>query len=172
MLSQKAIARGALKRAIERAVNSRNSLGRNGRSAPELHDADDLLAEALARPADHDRVDDVRVAPQHLLDLLDEDLLAAAVDHQRVAPEEHDLSVGREPRAVARDGDALAVDEREGLLGLLRVAEIAERDVAAPRGPADLFVARREEAATIRRQHGGAGCRGEGARRPRAPVAP
>ena len=30
-------------------------------------------------PADDDRVDDVGVAPQHLLDLLDEDLLAAAV---------------------------------------------------------------------------------------------
>ena len=101
MLSQKAIARGALKRAIVRAANSRSSGGVERRARAELHDADDLLAEAVARPADDDRVDDVRVAAQHLLDLLDEDLLAAAVHHQRVAPEEDDLPVGREPRPVA-----------------------------------------------------------------------
>ena len=56
--------------------------------------ADDLLAEALARPPDDERVDDVGVAAQHVLDLLDEDLLAAAVHDQRVAAEQDDRAVG------------------------------------------------------------------------------
>ena len=59
---------------------------------------------------------------------------------------------GVEPRPVAGDGDALAVDDREGLLGLLPVAEVAERHAPAPRGPADLVVARREESAAVRRR--------------------
>jgi hypothetical protein len=54
----------------------------DGRPRTELHDADDLLAEALARPSDDDGVDDIVVPAEHLLDLLDEDLLAAAVDDQ------------------------------------------------------------------------------------------
>jgi hypothetical protein len=37
------------------------------RSGAKLNDADDLFAEAFAGPADYNRVDDVGVAPQHLL---------------------------------------------------------------------------------------------------------
>ena len=55
-------------------------------------------------------------------------------------------------RAVAGDRDALAVDDRERLLGLPAVAEIAERHAPASRRPADLVVARLEEATAVRRE--------------------
>ena len=62
-------------------------------------------------------------------------------------------AVRREPRAIAGHGDALTVDDRKGLLGLRAVAEVAERNAPAPRGPADFVVARREESAPICGEH-------------------
>ena len=70
---------------------------------------------SLGRPITK-HVDDVGVLLQHVLDLFDEHLLAPGVHHQRVATEQHDLTVGCEPGAVAGNGDADPVDDREGRL--------------------------------------------------------
>src|SRR4029079_10366386 len=114
------VAEGDRARCLEARDRARDELTQDDRigrrTLAKLHHPDHLLAEALAGPSDHDRVDDVRVTPQHLLDLLDEDLLATAVHDHRVAPEEHDLPIGREPPTIARDGDTLDVDYMDGLL--------------------------------------------------------
>src|SRR5206468_2723311 len=133
----------------------------DGRLGAKLNDPHDLLAETLARSPDHERVDDVGVPAQHLFDLFDEDLLSAAVHDQRVAPEQYDAAIRCEARPIARDSDALAVDDRKRLLGLLPIAEVAERHAPAPRGPADLVFARHEESTPIRGEDQGSGARCE-----------
>src|SRR3546814_2217207 len=70
------------------------------------------MAEALAGPTDHQRVGDGRVASQHLFDLLDEHLLAAGVHDHRVAAQHHDGAVSGQRGPVARNREALAVDDR------------------------------------------------------------
>ena len=84
------------------------------------HHRHHLLAEALRRATDDERVDHVGVSAQHRLDLLDEHLLPAGVHHHGVAAEHHDAPVRLEPGPVAGDGDPLAVDDREGGLRPLR----------------------------------------------------
>ena len=101
---------------------------------------DHLLAEPLGGSADDERVSDVRMRAQNGLDFLDEDLLAAGVHHERVAPQQHEPAVGLHAGAITRHGDADPVDERERRLGGGRVVEVAEWDVGRPREPADLVV--------------------------------
>jgi hypothetical protein len=69
-----------------RCLEARDRAGRelaqvsrsHGGVCSELHDRHDLLSETLARPAHHERVQDVRMAADGLFDLLDEDFLASA----------------------------------------------------------------------------------------------
>ena len=68
---------------------------RPGRSAPGgREDGDDLLAPALAGPADDHGVGHRRVRGEGLLDLLGEHLLAAGVDRDRVAAQQVERAVG------------------------------------------------------------------------------
>src|SRR5262245_10277666 len=59
------------------------------RARAELDERDHLLTEPVMRPADDEGVQDVGMAADRLLDLLDEDLLAAGVDHHRVPAEQY-----------------------------------------------------------------------------------
>ncbi len=87
-------------------------------------------------PADHDDVVDGGVRGDGALDLLDEDLLAAGVDGDPVAAEQLDPAVVEQVGPVAGDRPAHAVDDRERARGLVRVAEVAQRDPVAPGQPA------------------------------------
>src|SRR5207253_8770694 len=89
------------------------------------------------------------------LHLLGEDLLAPRVDARRLAAEEDEPAVGGETGAIAADAVADAIDRRKRLPRLLRVAEVAEREVAARRDPSDLIAPGLEEPAPIVGQHCG-----------------
>ncbi len=94
--------------------------------------------------------------PDRFLDLFDEDLLAAAVDDQRVAAEQDDGAVGSEGAAVARHREAAPVDDGKRLLSALRIVQVAEWDAAGAYDPAGVAVSRLEEARAVGRQHRGA----------------
>ena len=141
----------------------------------ELDDGGDLVAEAFARAADHERVHHVVVALEDRLHLLDEHLLAPGVHDEGVAPEQHDLPVGREPGAVTGNRDPHAVDDRERRLRRRFVVEVPERDVVAARQPPDFVVVGVEEAGAIGGQESSPGAEREAlalgrARRPRRPT--
>ena len=130
-----------------------------GGAVAELDERDDLFTEPVARPSDDEGVEHVGMPADRFLDFFDEDLLAAAVDDERVASEQADRAVGRERRPIAGYREPAPVDDRERLLGAFAVVEVAERDATDARGPADLVVSRLEEARAVRREHHGAGGR-------------
>jgi hypothetical protein len=109
-----------------------------------MNDRDDLLAPALARSARHHDVVDRRVVLQGTLDLFREDLLAARVDRDRVAPEDVHRAVGAIAGAIAGNGVAGRPDPGKGALGLRGVAEVSERHPPVLSEPADLVVRRLE----------------------------
>src|SRR5262249_10779250 len=127
-----------------------------GRPQPGLNQGDDLLAETLARPTDNDGVDDGRVPADNLFDLLDEDFLAAGVDHQRVAAEQGYRPVRQQSGPVARHGRALALDDGEGQLGPLRIVKVAKRHTPHPGRPPDLVLTWAQKSRPVRTHHGGA----------------
>ena len=120
--------------------HSRSAFGSGSADARELDDGGHLLTEAFTRSADHERVDHVDMALEDRLDLLDEHLLAAGVHHERVASEQHNSSVGCEARAIARDGDSHAVDDRERRHRGRFVVEVPEGNVVAACQPANFVV--------------------------------
>ena len=117
-----------------------------------LHDGRDPLAPALVGNPDHEHVEHVGMRLQRPFDLFGVDLLAAGVDRHRTAAEQRDAAVGLDRGVVAGDRPALAFDvgDERGR-GLLGVAVVAERDVAAAREPADLARNRARAAAARRR---------------------
>src|SRR5581483_576090 len=106
-------------------------------AGPQDDERGHLLAPALARRAGDDRIVDRVVVLQRLLDLLREDLLAARVDADRVAPEHDDLPLRGELRTVARHRIADAVDHGIRPPRLRLVAEVAERHVPHACDPAE-----------------------------------
>lgn len=100
--------------------------------------------------------------PQHFLDFLDEDLLAAGVDNQRVAAVQTQCPIHRERGAVARDHHPLTVDDREGLTGGIGIIEVAQRNTALAGGPTHLVIPGGEEVGVVLRQHEAALAQGEG----------
>src|SRR5690606_32503978 len=102
-----------------------------------LDDGGDLLAPARIGDAHDERVDDLRVLLERLLDLFGEDLLTARVDALRAAAHEGDAAVGLDGGEVAREDPALSVRLDEALGRLLRILEVAERQVPRAREPAD-----------------------------------
>ena len=77
---------GALNRA-SCALQSVSSGSRPVRLRRGARRAQPVLPPAFTRAANDQRVGDRRVGPQYLFDLFDENLFAAGVYHQRVAPE-------------------------------------------------------------------------------------
>src|SRR5690349_13717310 len=123
---------------VPRAVGTELLERGRGAAGSEGHDRGHLLSPAHARRPDDERVPDGRMALHDALDLLREDLLAAGVDARGVAAEEDERPVLREARAVAADAVADAVDHGERLARAVRVAEVAEREMATGGDPADL----------------------------------
>ena len=91
------------------------------------------LAEALVGHADDEGVEDRRMALEHALDLLGEDLLAAGVDAGRAPAQHPDRAVGLDHRR-RRPSTAHRTPSTTGKVGrgALGVAPVAER----ARGPA------------------------------------
>src|SRR5262245_66618872 len=96
-------------------------LERQLRAGAELDDGGDALAPALVGNADDDGVDDGGMGLEGLLDLLREDLLAAAVDAHRAAAQDRDPAVGTDGREVSRHAPARAIDDHERRRRLLGV---------------------------------------------------
>src|SRR5262249_50451298 len=107
-------------------------------AAVRLDEADDGLAPLLVRHTDVQRVVHGRVGLERLLDLFGIDLLAAGVDADAAAAEEHERAVVFDHAPVAGDDVPDAPDRLEGAGGLLRVLVVAEGNRAAVRDEARL----------------------------------
>ena len=84
---------GTLKPARCDAQRARNCSSTAWAPLARLNQRDQLLAPAFAGTTDHQGVRDIGVGPQDLFDLLDEHLLTAGVDHERVAAVQPQRSV-------------------------------------------------------------------------------
>ena len=124
--------------------------------------ATSLFAPPFARAADHQRIGDHRVRAQHFFDFLDEHLLAAGVDHQRVAAVQPQRPIRFQRGAVARYHHAFTVDLRKGLAGGVGIVEVPQRNPAFPGGPSHLVLAWGKKVAVVLGQHQSALAQREG----------
>ncbi len=97
-----------------------------------------MVAPLGVRHPGHQRVVDVRVGLEGLLDLLRVHLLAAGVDALRAAPEDGDHALLVDRGHVAEQHPPLAVPLEEGPGGLGGVVVVAERHMSALGDPAHL----------------------------------
>ena len=98
---------------------------------PQRHERGDLLPPPLAGGTHHDRVVHRRMLFERGLDLFGEDLLAPTVDADRAAAEHGNRSVALDACKVTGHHPPLACEDRKRLCSLVRVLEVANRNVPA-----------------------------------------
>jgi hypothetical protein len=102
-------------------------------SMPRLHARYDAFTLLFVGRADHDGIFDVRMTFEKRLDLFWIDLLAARVDRDRPAAQEHDGSVRVDRGDIAGERPAHSVDDDERRLALGFILVVPERQMLAAR---------------------------------------